>query len=187
MNEIEEIWKPIEGFEGYEVSSLGRVRSLDREKVSNNGNTRIYKGRLLSQRVSNNGYKMVMLSNAGKSKNCTVHRLVAKAFISNPQNLPQVNHINEFDKTDNRVENLEWMSAKDNCNYGTRNQRQVEKRLNNPQRSKQVHQYTLDGNLIKIWLSSRECDRNGFNQAAVSRCCLGKQKQHKGFKWKYEN
>jgi len=106
-----EIWKKINGFETYSVSNMGRVRN----DVT---------GRILSLFDKHNGYKMTTLYNAGKSHKFQVHRLVALAFIPNPDNLPQVNHINEI-KTDNRVENLEWCSAKYNINYGTWKERMI--------------------------------------------------------------
>ena len=104
-----EIWKKIDGFENYSVSNMGRVR--------NDGS-----GRVLSLWNKYNGYKMVTLTRNYEKHIFQVHRLVAKAFIPNPDNFPQVNHINE-DKTDNRAENLEWCTAKYNTNYGTRTKR----------------------------------------------------------------
>lgn len=109
---MKEIWKTIEGFENYEVSTEGEVR---------NKNT----GRVLKQWLNENGYFQVVLCLNGKKTVKRVHRLVAEAFIPNPDNNPQVNHIDE-DKTDNLVENLNWMTAKENSNYGTSTQRQAE-------------------------------------------------------------
>lgn len=109
-----EIWKKIDGFETYSVSNRGQVRN----DVT---------GRILSLFDKHNGYKMTTLYNAGKSHKFQVHRLVALAFIPNPGNLPQVNHINEI-KTDNRVENLEWCTAQYNTNYGGRTDRMLKNR-----------------------------------------------------------
>lgn len=112
---IEE-WRPIEGYEGlYEVSSYGRVRSLDRYDERNC----FREGRILKLYTRKGGYLFVQLHLNGKGKNYLVHRLVAIAFIPNPDNLPEVNHLDE-DKTNNRVENLEFCDRKYNINYGTR-------------------------------------------------------------------
>ena len=114
---IEEIWRPIEGYEGlYEVSNLGRVRSLDRFYY------RLHKGKVLSPTKDRYGYLTVTLNCNGKSKTIKIHRLVAQAFLPNPDNLPQVNHKDEV-KSNNCVDNLEWCSAKYNVNFGTRQER----------------------------------------------------------------
>lgn len=116
---IEEIWKDILGYEGfYQVSSFGRVRSLDRYDSRNY----FRKGRILKLSADRKGYLRVGLHSNGKEKFYSVHRLVAEAFIHNPDNLPEVNHIDE-DKTNNRVENLEFCDSKYNNNYGTRKDR----------------------------------------------------------------
>ena len=111
---MEEIWKDIKGYECiYQVSNLGNVKSLDR--LSTNG--RRLKGKLLAK-TNSKGYIKVTLTNKNKSDNRDIHRLVAQAFIPNPENKPQVNHIDE-DKTNNTVDNLEWCTAKENINHGT--------------------------------------------------------------------
>lgn len=117
---IEE-WRPIEGYEGlYEVSSYGRVRSVDRFIVDSLGHRKFYKGKVLIPVKSNLGYLLVSLCCNGKHKGITVHRLVAQAFLPNPDNLPEINHKDE-DKTNNSVENLEWCDRSYNINYGSRN------------------------------------------------------------------
>ena len=115
----EEIWRPVVGYEGlYEVSSLGRVRSLDRYVKYSNGRINLHKGRILSPGKDTNGYLFVILTCNGKHKLIRVHRLVAQTFISNPDDLIEVNHKDE-DKTNNSVDNLEWCDRKYNLNYGT--------------------------------------------------------------------
>ena len=117
---MEEIWKDVKGFEGfYQVSNLGRVRQLDRISVSENRSTQKIKGTIKKAEVGKNGYNMVMFYKDSKYKCAYVHRLVAQAFIPNPDNLPQVNHKDEI-RTNNCVDNLEWGDSKYNNNYGTK-------------------------------------------------------------------
>ena len=112
-----EEWKSIPGYEGlYEVSSYGRVKSLDRYVKGKSESYRLHKGRILNPSKDTNGYLKVLLKCNTKCKTITVHRLVAQIFIPNPDNLPCVNHLDE-DKTNNRVENLEWCTQQYNLNY----------------------------------------------------------------------
>lgn len=120
-----EIWKEIEVFGGnYSVSSEGRVRSNGLLKGKNS------KVRILKTELSKKGYLRVGLTKDGKQKKYLVHRLVAIAFLDNPNNLPDVNHKNEC-KTDNRLVNLEWMSRRDNMNYGDRTKKAATTRFIN--------------------------------------------------------
>ena len=179
-----EYWKPILNYEGlYEVSNWGRVRSLDRW-CSHRRGKQLKKGRILKLCTNKGGYLYVYLWKNGKGKYFLVHRLVAEAFIPNPDNLPQVNHKDE-NKLNNNAENLEWCSAKYNSNFGTRNERIIVKNTNG-KCSKKVLQYDLEGNFIREWQSTKECGRNGFNQGHVAECCRGERKTHKGFIWKYK-
>ncbi len=123
-----EIWKEIKGYEGlYEVSDLGRVRSLDRYVSYVNGQKHLHKGKVLSPGVSN-GYLQVSLCKNGEIKHPLVHRLVADAFIPNPDNLPQVNHKDE-NPSNNMVVNLEWCSSEYNINYGGRTQKATDAKI----------------------------------------------------------
>ena len=127
----EEIWRPIEGYEGlYEVSSYGRVRSLDMYVKVGYGNYRLHKGKVLSPAKDTNGYLKVNLYCNGKQKTINVHILVAQAFLPNPDNLPQVNHKDE-NKSNNRVENLEMCNAKYNLSYGTARIRERDTKIKN--------------------------------------------------------
>ena len=164
-----EIWKDIEGYEGkYQVSNFGNVKSLDYRRTG--------KEQLLKPMLQTKGYFCVMLCKPNKIY--LIHRIVAKAFIPNPENLPYVNHKDE-NKHNNHVYNLEWCTQLYNLNYGSRNER-IRKSL-----SKKVYQYTLDGKFVKEWKSTKECCRNGFNQGHIASCCRGERKTHKGYIWSY--
>jgi hypothetical protein len=119
MTITEEIWKEVKGHEGvYEVSNLGLVRSLPRTEKSNVGE-RVRNGKVLSSR-NTKGYKSVVLCKDGRQTFVYVHRLVAQIFIPNPENKPEVNHI-DGDKTNNEVENLEWCTKSENQKHSYAN------------------------------------------------------------------
>ena len=162
---MSEEWRDVIGYEGlYQVSDQGRVKSFKWNKE-----------RFLKPSMDKDGYLLVNLCAGGKPKTLKVHRLVCEAFHENPDNKPQVNHINE-DKTDNRACNLEWCTCKQNVNHGSRNERV----------SKPVGQYSLDGKLIKLWPSTMEAERQaGFNHGNISQVANGKYKQAYGCMWRY--
>ena len=194
---MKEIWKEIKYYPNYMVSNLGRVKSLGRWVYKEYRGKRWQREKILKPKIEKSGYQRVGLWKNGKQKLFQVHRLVAQAFIKNPNNYPQVNHKNEI-KDDNRVENLEYCDAKYNVNYGTRNKRVSEKmkgmKLSEETKnkiseanSKPVLQYELNGNFIKEWPSTMEVERRlGFANTHISACCKGKLKQSYGFKWKYK-
>lgn len=185
---MKEIWKPVKNYEGwYEVSNLGRVRSVDRIVTYSDGIKHLWKGQMMKLKKGNNGYLQIGLSKNSKVNFFIVHRLVAQAFIQNPDNLPQVNHKDE-NKTNNCVSNLEFCSHSYNVNYGTRNKRVAEKRLNSPKFSKYVLQIDLETNqIIAEYPSTMEAERQlKINRGGISNCCLRKRKTYKGFKWKYK-
>ena len=177
---MQEEWRDIGGYEGlYQVSNLGRVKSL------NYKHTGIEK--ILKPSVDKKGYLFICLyKNSVKKRNFKIHRLVAEAFISNPNNLPQVNHKNEI-KDDNRVDNLEWCDAKYNNNYGTRLERVAEKTTNG-KLSKPVLQINPNTNeVIAEFPSINEVERQlGFGENAIIHCCKGRTKTSCGFKWQYK-
>ena len=176
---INEIWKPIKGYEGlYEVSNLGRIKSLKRLVKKWDG-YRIVPEKILTPRANNRGYLRINLCKDGITKTFSPHRLVAEAFIPNPDNLPCVNHKDE-NPLNNVVSNLEWCTYSYNNSYGNRNKRIA---LSN---SKPVLQYTLDGQFVKEWSSTMECGRNGFQQSSVAACCRGERNKHKNYIWKYK-
>ena len=175
-----EEWRDVVGYEGrYQVSSMGRVKSLERKVRHWRGGERIQKERILKPSNDRRGYLLVSLCDGEKRKTFSVHRLVCQAFHENPDNKPQVNHINEI-KTDNRACNLEWCTCKQNVNHGTRTERSAKAR------SKPVGQYTLDGELVKIWQSPCEAGKQiGLSDSHVSKAANGKLKTAYGFIWRY--
>ena len=191
-----EIWRTAvydgEIYEGlYQVSNLGRFKNLN---YRNTG-----KAELLNPGTNKDGYLQVCLSKNGEYKMCLVHRLIAETFLPNPDNLPQVNHkidtkegkkinmviFNEDGTVNKERTTIEWVTSKENNDYGTRNER-VAKANTNGIRSKPVLQLSLSGDLIREWPSVGECGRNGFNKGAVAACCRGEKPQYKGFRWEYK-
>ena len=176
-----EVWKDIKGYEGlYQVSNMGRVKSLGRMAASKNGSKQYRKERILNPRVTNSGYLLVSLYNGSDNvKQFYVHRLVCEAFHENPKNKPCVNHLDE-NKENNVASNLEWCTIAENNNHGTRKARMA-KSL-----SKTVAQYTKEGELIKVWQSTMEVQRQlGFDQGTISKATRGKLKTAYGYLWKY--
>ena len=196
-NYMEEVWKPIKGYEGlYEVSNTGKVRSLDHvTEVHRSGKTYMcpHKGAELKPVRRQHGYLGVMLYGKGGHetrgfKTFSVHRLVAEAFVPNPRGLLEVNHIDE-DKTNNRVENLEWVTKRENVNHGTAQSRRAKKAING-KKSVAIRQFTKDGVLVAEYPSIAEVHRQtGFAQANICKCAQGsKQYSHAyGYVWRYVN
>lgn len=174
-----EEWRDIPGYEGlYQASNYGRIKSLNYKRTG--------KEQLLKPSKESCGYLQVRLYRDGKPKWYKVHRLVWEAFNGPISEGMQINHINE-DKTDNRLENCNLMTPKENTNWGTRNER-IGVKIGKL-RSKPVEQYTLDGVYVCTWPSTASVERElghlGFDQGNISLCCIGKHKTHKGFIWKY--
>lgn len=178
---IEE-WRSVVGFEGYyEVSNYGRVRSLDRTTVYKNGRVHQTAGRVLSISLNGDGYRKTIFSVNGVHTTPRVCRLVAMAFIPNPDNLPQVNHKDE-NKLNDCVGNLEWCDSKYNMNYGTAPQRRGEKRRI------PVDQFTLDGEFVRRWPCAAVAEREtGACHSHITRCCKGKLRKTNGYVWRYAN
>jgi len=187
----EEVWKPVteEGFEDfYEVSNFGRVRSLDRIVESKRGPLK-YKGKLISTSLNSDGYPTFNLCKAGKQRNVKVHQIVAKAFIPNPDNLPEVNHIDEI-KTNNHVSNLEWCTRLENMRHGT-GLRRMKSHPNQIKRRKKSKKPVIgikidDGTKIRFE-SIAEANRNGFKRRNIWSVINGIDKSHYGYVWYYES
>ena len=181
-----EQWKDIEGFEGYyQVSNIGRIRSLDREVRHSKNGTLTLKGKVLKGVMDKDGYLLVHLSKEGKKKMFKVHRLVYSAFNGEIPSRMQVNHIDE-DKMNNKLENLNLMTCKENINFGTRTERAAKTNTNNPLRSKPVIALNADSKIVFEFPSTKEAGRQGFDQSHLSKCCRGEQKTHRGYRWKYK-
>lgn len=159
LNKSEEQWREIKGFNGkYWVSSKGRVKNINTNRI-------------LAVGYDGAGYRSVKLN----GKNYNIHRLVALAFIDNPNNLPQVNHIDER-KDNNDISNLEWVSIEDNIRHSIHNQ------------SCKIKQLTLDGEFVKVWASIRQLEREtGYKRGGIIRACKGRQRYAYGYIWRYVN
>lgn len=181
------IWKKIGEFRDFLISSNGKCFSLKTKKM-------------LKPQKYPNGYLFYAFKINGKQYTRLIHRLIAKAFIPNPQNKPQIDHINTI-KTDNRIENLRWVNqSENNLNSITRAKRlqtlkNSDKIKHNLRKAteaaaiknkKQVYQYTLDGKLISIYSSIIEAAKNNncFPQN-ITACCKGRKKTVKGYIWRY--
>ena len=195
---MEEVWKDIVGFEGlYQVSNLGRVKTLPRNiKRFCKYNYHCYTTKEKLLKFSNNkntkGYDYVGIWKNNKMYNLQVHRLVAKAFIPNPNNYPIINHINGI-KTDNRVENLEWCTYAHNMKEAYRiglmniSEKHIKQIKNLGLKSgKRVAKKDLQGNIIEIYNSGRQAGlANNIPQSCISECCNGNQKVAGGYNWDY--
>lgn len=176
---MREIWKAISGFEGlYEVSDLGNVKRLEIEGKTGTGNYG-RKERILSKHTNNKGYELVDLFKDGKVFQSLVHRLVALAFLENPDNMPEVNHKDE-NKRNNSSDNLEWCTHKYNMNYG-----ELKNKIGKAN-SIQIIQKDLNGNVIKMFNSAMEAQREtGIRNGNINECCKMKRKTAGGYLWEY--
>ena len=177
---MNEIWKPIVGWEGlYEVSNLGNVRSLDRYVFK--GDFKLFcKGKLLKPTFHKSNYMLVTLRNSGFQKASKVHQLVMEAF--NPNLTGKVLEINHIDGNtqNNKLCNLEWVTHKENLQHASKHHLLST--------YKPINQYDLNGNFIKRWDSMNEArDFYGFGINSLRNACKRKSGIHKGYIWRYAN
>lgn len=172
-----EAWKPVAGYEGiYEVSNMGNIRRG---------------GKFLKGYVRPNGYVDISLSKDGGKVTRKLHRLVADAFVPNPENAEFINHKNEI-KTDNRAENLEWCSFEYNVGFGTGRERSVEHRdykqitKIKEQYLRPINCYNIDGSLKQEYPSAVEAEKDGFDRGSIHACCIGLRFSHKSQRWAYK-
>ena len=181
-----EIWKPISGYEGfYEVSNLGRIRSLERIVECSDGRKRKIKDRTLKGSSYSGGYSGVTLHKDGCAKFVNIHRIVAEAFVPNPLEKEEVNHKDE-NPSNNHASNLEWVTHKENLNYGTRQER-ARKAIVEAQ-GRAVRQLSIDGELVAEYESlSAACNATGTHVSNITKCAKGVYKTAGGYIWKYKN
>lgn len=179
----DEIWKDIKGYEGYyQISNKGRVKSLHRIVIDKNNIKKVYKEKLLDITINKkNNYKYITLHKDNKYETKSIHRLVAETFIPNPNNYPEVNHIDE-NHFNNCVENLEWCTKEYNNKYGTNKERMISTQRNNNLYGIAINQYDLKGNFIKQWKSFKEIERIlNYHHSNIIVCCKKRIKQSNGF------
>lgn len=173
---MKELWKDIPNYEGlYQVSNKGNVKSF--RQSSKLGKVSEY---ILKPTVANNGYCQVALYNNTKKKKFLVHRLVASAFIPNPDNLPQINHKDE-NRLNNRADNLEWCTAEYNNAYGTAKIRAIDKK------SRPIEQVAIGGQVLAVYRSTRiASELLGVNRGTLKSAII-KQSQFNGYYWRYSD
>ena len=164
---LDEIWKPIDGYEGqYDISNHGRVRSNKTKRI-------------LKPFVNHGGYSIVTLSQCNVQKKLSVHRFVASAFVSNKRGYPQVNHI-DGDPSNNSSSNLEWCTQKYNCNQKLHRERMAKSKM------KPVIAFDKNtGELFKVFDSLKSAEAEGFKHSEISACCHGRKNSHYGYKWRF--
>jgi hypothetical protein len=181
----EELWAPIKGWEEYyHVSTYGRIKSLSRViekcRLDIDHVFKYYKKERIRKSCYNNkGYNTLLFCRDGVQHTIMVHRIVAETFIPNPYNLPDINHINCI-RSDNHVENLEWVTTQDNVLHAQRMGK-----MDCVYRP--VWQLTVEGERIRLWKSQRDAARflGSGNSTTIQNCCVGRDKTFKGYKWEY--
>ena len=178
---MKEEWKDIKDYEGlYQVSNLGNVRSLDRYVNYKNIKERLIKGKEIKPVDAGNGYMRVTLSNKNKTRIYSIHRLVAEAFIPNPENKPEINH-KKGRKNDNRASELEWCTHKENMEHACETGLKQSK-------GKTILQYDLQGNFVKEWDSLTEAGKyTKTNKSHICQVCKKQRNKAGNYIWKYKD
>ena len=172
---MKEIWKDIQGYEGlYQVSNLGNVKSFYFDPPI-----------ILKSCKNQKGYLHIVLNKNGIKKTVRIHRLVAQAFVDNPNNKEQVNHIDGI-KINNNACNLEWVSNQENISHASKNGLLADVTGNNNPRCRAINQYDLNNKFIKQWKSFYEIKKSlGIDRSCIWRCCIGKFQQSHNYIWRY--
>lgn len=190
LKHIDEEWRDVVGYEGYyQISNTGRVRSVDRIETTKRGWTRLRKGSIRKPRINIMGYLNVALSKENIKKNCLLHRIIAQAFIPNPENKPQIDHINTI-RNDNRIENLRWVTPRENARNPITKTRyrnpNLGKRLSDSCLAKKIDQYDLNMKYITTFGSAKEAaiqlNCSGSN---ITNCLKGKIRKTHNYIFKY--
>ena len=177
-------WRDVLGYIGYyQVNDYGGVKSLNRIVIGIDNKPYSVQESILTPSKDKDGYSVVTFRKDNIRKIKRVHRLVAEAFIKNPDNLPEVNHKDE-NKSNNCVDNLEWCTHTYNNQYGTKNKRRLEN-TDFSKLNRKIVQKTIEGNFVKYFDKIIDVRLFGFDSSAVSKCCKQKYKHHKGFIWEY--
>lgn len=185
-----EEWRDIKGYECvYQVSNKGRIRSLDRYGKHSENTVRKLKGQILKPFPVQAGYLAIYLCNKDGKKSFRVHRLVAFAFLPNPELKQEVNH-KDGNRQNNNADNLEWVTKSENQTHSYRILHRTPARLGKLnelcQKSKPVNQYSIDGELLKTWPSTMEVERaTGWFASNIAGCCRGVHNSAYGYRWKY--
>ena len=166
---MKEEWKDIDDYEGlYQISNLGKIKSTKRQGTN---------GGMKKPSYDKNNYLVVGLIKNGFKKTFKVHRLVAQAFIPNPNNYKEINHI-DGNKENNVSSNIEWCNRKQNCIHRTK----ILKKGN----VKKVGQYDINNNIIKVWSSITEASKKlKIDDSCICDCCRGNLKTAGGYVWRY--
>lgn len=185
-NQEHEIWKAVKGYDkSYMVSTLGRVKSLERYVMRKGGGSIKVRERVLKERYAPNGYASVILYKNGTPKKYSIHRLVAIAFIDNPKNKPYVNH-KDGNKVNNCVSNIEWCTQYENMRHASKNGLLSAPSGRRHYKNKKVLQINPNGEIINEYYSVKNAsDETGINEGNISNCARGVVNSAGGYTWKY--